>query len=241
MNETTSSRRKVIERQRSRGSRHQAEQPAIRRSGSSASAGQRVDLGRPPGELVVLVVGGDGRAVGEPRLPDQQHDARSAAARSASIRSRSGSTDHSSRSSRADRVGRVLVDLDRAAGAERPAPRPRREPGGAPAGQPAAVGGAHDAQHRRGSARRPSGISRSAQRAGWSSSGSRPSAASKSTSRAASPSWLGEPRSRSASSATSAASIALGSRLERLRRQATSTCAGIPGTTGEDDRVPIAT
>ena len=47
-----------------------------------------------------------------------------------------------------ERLDRVLADLDRAAGAERPAPGPGRHPVGAAAGEPAALGVAHHAQHR---------------------------------------------------------------------------------------------
>ena len=47
-----------------------------------------------------------------------------------------------------ERSDRVLADLDRAAGAERPAAGPGRDPVRAAAGEPAAVGDAHRAQHR---------------------------------------------------------------------------------------------
>ena len=89
MNETASSRRKVTTR---------VNDPTL----GTDSAGQRgaaarrprpasVDVGRPPGELVVLVVGRDGRAVGQPGLADQQHQLARAAApapRSAAARAR---------------------------------------------------------------------------------------------------------------------------------------------------------
>ena len=47
---------------------------ASARSGSSASAGQRSGVGRPPGERVVLVVGHDLRALGQPRQADHHHE-----------------------------------------------------------------------------------------------------------------------------------------------------------------------
>ena len=67
---------------------------------------------------------------------------------SASPRTRSGATAHSSSQLAHERVGRALAEVDRAAGAERPAAGPRGDPRSAPAGQPAAVRGARDAQRR---------------------------------------------------------------------------------------------
>ena len=118
------------------------------RSGASASAGQRIDVGRPPGVGVVLGVGRDlRRPVGQPGETDQQHHL----ARQPHERldgERSGTTDHSSSQLAGQGLGRVLVDLDRAAGAQRPAARPGGQPGGAAPGQPAAVGGPDHAQGR---------------------------------------------------------------------------------------------
>ena len=85
---------------------------------------------------------------------------------SASTVSRSGSTDHSSSSSRVERQHRVLADLDRAAGAERPAPGPARHPGGAAAGEPAALGVARRRTARPATRTRPRATRRSAQRIG---------------------------------------------------------------------------
>ena len=65
---------------------------------------------------------------------------------SASTLSRSGSSCHSSLQLARERPRRALAEVDRAAGAERPAVRPGRHPAGAPARQPAAVGGAHHAE-----------------------------------------------------------------------------------------------
>ena len=58
-----------------------ASSAAMRRSGSSASARPALDVGRPPGELVVLVVGSHDGAGGQPRQADQQHDLARAAPR----------------------------------------------------------------------------------------------------------------------------------------------------------------
>ena len=122
-----------------------------------------------------------------------------------------------------ERLDRVLADLDRAAGAERPAARPTRRP-------TARAGRRASGRRRRASrtarpARRDasSRTSRSDQRIGCSSSSSRPSAASKPASRAASPSWAGEPRSSSAAIASSAASVraAGGSTASSRQRLAT--------------------
>ena len=115
-------------------------------------------VGRPPGVRVVLVV------ARRPRRRRRSHAWPTSIAMpvragttSASTASRSGSTDHSSSSSRASARDRVLADLDRAAGAERPAPGPASPPTRArrPASQ-RPVGVAHDAQHRQRAARRRS-------------------------------------------------------------------------------------
>ena len=95
----------------------------------------RLGLGRPPGVGVVLGVALDLGARRQPRLADE-HDQAVGSETSASTASRSGATDHSSSSSRVERLDGVLADLDRAAGAERPASRPRSRPtarGGRPA------------------------------------------------------------------------------------------------------------
>ncbi len=120
---------------------------AIRGSASPASGGQSRDLARPPRELVVLVIGCDVLldALGEPRLPDehdepvrqaQQHLAAHALGRDRPLLAQLAH----------ERVGGALAEVDRAAGAERPAPGPRGDPRGAPSGEPAPVGGAGDAQ-----------------------------------------------------------------------------------------------
>ena len=129
---------------------------------------------------------------------------------SASPRTRSGSTDHSSRSSRAS----VSTGFS-SSSTEPPAPSAQR-PG-------------HVASHaaRRPASQRPSpsrtthsaaterlaspSTRRSAQRAGWRSrTSSPPSPCWWPTSRAATPSWLGEPRSASAATAASAALVTSG-------------------------------
>ena len=119
-----------------------------RRSTGSRLVRPGVELGRPPGVGVVLGVAlhlGARRAATPGR---RTSPCRSAATRAPRPRTRSGSTDHSSSSSRVERLDRVLADLDGAAGAERPAARPRTRARRAAAGQPAPVGVAHDAQHR---------------------------------------------------------------------------------------------
>ena len=95
---------------------------------------------------------------------------------SASTDSRSGATDHSSSSSRVERLHRVLADLDRAAGAERPAPGPRGDPRRR-AGRPASGRRRRASRTARPASRAASSrTSRSDQRIGCSSSSSRPSA-----------------------------------------------------------------
>ena len=139
--------------------------------------------------------------VGQPRLPTNM-TSRWGRRTSASQRSRSGSTLHSSRSSRAERVGRRT---------RRRRPRRRRPSAQRPAhdashgarrpGEPAALGVAGDAQRGDASRWRRPRRSRSAQRTGCSSRIRPPSLGSWcETRRAATPSWLGEPRSRSAGS-----------------------------------------
>ena len=155
---------------------------------------------------------------------------------SASPRTRSGATDHSSLELAHERVGGALAEVDRAAGAERPAPGPRGDPRRAPAGQPAPVGGARDAQ--RGDAAR--GVAgdqpqRPAQRLQLDRD---PVVrrARKSTSRAATPSWLGEPRSRSASIAASAASVCAGEGSKCSSRQLRAAPARAPTARGRGSR-----
>ena len=95
--------------------------------------------------------------------PDQRFD----------LEPRRAATDHSSSQLARHGLRRVLVELHRAAGAERPPPGPRREPRRPPASEPAAVAPSRT-RHR--TARLPtasSWLSRSAQRAGCSSSHSR--------------------------------------------------------------------
>ena len=133
-----------------------------------------------------------------------------------------------------ERVGRALAQVDRAAGAERPAPGPRRQPGGAAAGEPAALGVAHDAQRgddcRRvalDEAQRPAHRLELEQQAAvalgaWS------------TRRAATPSWLGEPRSRRAAIASSAASTSWRLGLEGLVAPDGADLVGCPGAAGEE-------
>ncbi len=142
---------------------------------------------------------------------------------------RSASTDHSSSQLAAQRVGRVLVDLDRPGGAKRPAAGPRRQP---------AAPGARPATSRRRSARRtaPTCSERRRLRAGAAPSARagaqgarRSSSASKLTSRPARPSWLGEPRRRSSSSAASAASTSSAEGSKGSGRQRASTCPGFQG------------
>ena len=127
------------------------------------------------------------------------------------------------------RVDGVLVDLDRAARAERPAPCPRRQPRRR-AAPPAS------ARRRRGPRTAPTGSARRCRPAaaapsgaGWSSSVSRSARASNEASLAANPSWLGDPRSRSALSATSAASVSLCSGSYGSGRHEASTWVGSQG------------
>ena len=146
---------------------------AIARSGSSASAGQPLELGRPPRERVVLGVGDDlgarrrarpgraaSRALGQ---ADERLDGDPLGA--------SPTTPPAARA-RACAAG-FSPRVDGAAGAERPAARPGREPGGAPAGEPATVAVRARRTSPRCSAPRRSRLSRSAQRIGSSSSTSR--------------------------------------------------------------------
>ena len=123
-----------------RGARSR-QQRAMRRSASSASAGQRVDVGRPPGVVVVLVVGAPTSAPGgEPGLADEHHQPVRQADERLDRCTRSGATDHSSSSSRTSVSRRALAEVDGAAGAERPAPGPRGQPRRAAAREPAPVG-----------------------------------------------------------------------------------------------------
>ncbi len=186
----------------------------IRRSGSSASRGPPLDLRGPPGELVVLVVGDDGRRRRGATPARPAGPGRLGSSTSASTLSRSGSTDHSSSKLAAHRPGRVLAELDRAARAERPAPGPRRQPGGSPPRQPRAVGGPDQAQDRQAPGGVVPGSAAAPSATGWSSSDRRPGPDWKPAIRAASPSCDGEPRRRRASSATSAASVTAGRRAE---------------------------
>ena len=116
-----------------------------------------------------------------------------------------------------ERGERALALVDRAAGAERPAPGPGRQPGGAAAGQPAALAVARRRTARRSTADASPSTRRSAQRSGCNSSCSRRPRSRSPTSRAPMPSWLGEPRSRRAAIAASAAPT-----LRRRRSKASS-------------------
>ena len=191
----------------------------MRRSGSSASAGQRVDVRRPPGELVVLVVGGDGRAVGAAR------PARRAAPRS--LGSRQQRLDPSAARGRPT-TPRAARGRACRPGSRRPRPsRRRRAPSGPahdasqPARRPASQrpsAAPHDAQHRQALAPRPRD---QAQRPARGLELERQAVVRRPRSRRAAParpSWLGEPRSRSASSASSAASIAFAGRARTAPR-----------------------
>ena len=100
---------------------------AIARSDASRLGRPRRGVGRPPGVGVVLRVARDLRAGASQACP-MSITSRLGRQTSASTASRSGATDHSSSSSRASVCDRVLADLDRAAGAERPAPGPGRDP-----------------------------------------------------------------------------------------------------------------
>ena len=204
------------------GRRHQLEtSSASRRSGSSASAGQ---LAGSVGHQANSSCSSSGVTV----APSASHawpissTSSLGSSSSASMRIRSGTTDHSSRSSRPSvSAGFSSTSTDP------PAPSAHL-----PA-QDASHGARRPASQRPSAARTmhwtdrlwaaPAGTRRSAHRAGWSSSDSRSDAVSKPTSRAASPSWLGDPRRRSASSATSAASVASPGGSNGSSRQATAT------------------
>ena len=116
-----------------------AEQRAIRRSSSSASSGHSRDVGaatmrrrRARRRATTSAPAGSQAWPTNITIPWGSRT-------SASTAARSGSTDHSSSQLAHERVGGVLADVDRAAGAERPAPGPRREPWRAPAREPAPV------------------------------------------------------------------------------------------------------
>ena len=207
-----------------------ASSAAIRRSGSSASAGQRPTSAGHQANSSCSSSGTTSAPVGQPRLPDEHHHAAGAAAPAPRPCSRSGATDHSSSSSRAS----VSTGFSPTSTAP-PAPsaqRPAQEASHAarrPASQrPSASRTMHRTERlsRRVAGEQPQ---RPARRLQLEPQAGR-RRASKPTSRAASPSWLGEPRSRSAASAASAA--ALGSR-RRLERTSSSpgrvTCRGAPG------------
>ncbi len=147
---------------------------------------------------------------------------------SASPRTRSGATDHSSSSSRTS----VSAGLS---------PRSTAPPA------PSAQRPAHEATHgaRRPASQRPSAervthsaamlreaspaTSRSAQRSGCSSIAMPSPSTRKSTSRAETPSWLGEPRSRSAVIAASAASVCCGEGSNSSSRQCAEICSSSHG------------
>src|SRR4051794_23135195 len=177
---------------------------AIRRSGASASSGQSAGSS---GHHAYWSCSSSGTTSAPAASQAWPTNITSSCGRrtSASARTRSGSTPHSSRSSR-DSVSAGCSNGSTAP----PAPsaqRPAQDDSQAarrPASQrPSASRITHSAAMLLEAS--PS-TSRSAQRTGWSSRTRRPSRSLWFTSRAASPSWLGEPRSRSAVIARSAAS-----------------------------------
>ena len=207
MNDTASSRRKVIaliDRRASRRSGAAARRPgpASSRPPAATSQSRRARRRGPPG------------AGGQPRLADEQHGFAGQLHQRFDTHMLLG-----------DRPLLLELALMRARpGSPRPRQhRPPRAPS-APPMRPATGRGARPASRPRPSARctgsrgsaAPSAIRRRAHRAGCSSR-RRPSGwVSKPASRAAKPSWLGDPRSRSSPRATSAASIWTASGLERL-------------------------
>ena len=163
------------------------------RSGSWPRRASR-DLGRPPGVLVVLVVGRDWRRRAA-RPGRSTGTIRSAAARAPRAAAARPATDHSSCELAVHRLGRVLVDLDGAAGpsAQRPAHEAshaaRRPASQRPSADRARCRWRRSRQRRRQQPQRPARrLQLELQR--------RPRRAHD-ASPAARPSWLGEPRSRS--------------------------------------------
>ena len=123
--------------------------PAARPSPAGARRFVRptLDLGGPPGEGVVLVVGRHLRAVGQPGDADEEDqsagDSHQCLGRQA-FRSDRPLLVQLAR----QRVRRILPHLDRPAGAERPAAGPRRDPRRPAPGEPASVRRPRDAQRR---------------------------------------------------------------------------------------------
>ena len=151
-----------------------------------------VDIARPPGVLVVLVIGGNLGALLEPSLSDEHHKLMGQADQRLAA--------HASRRDRPllvelpdQRVGWALAEIHSAAGSQRPAPSPGGKPRRTPTRQPAPVSGTRQTQP--GNAVRSIGAhesQRPAQRLQLELYAVGPCL--KSTSRPARPSWLGEPR-----------------------------------------------
>ena len=109
-------------------------------------------VARPPRVGVVLVVARDLGAGREPRLADQHRHVRGGREQGFDRHGFGFDRPFLLQLAR-ERERGVLVQVDRAAGPERPHARPARHPGRAPAGQPAALVVAHDAHHRQRAAR----------------------------------------------------------------------------------------
>ena len=214
----------------------------MRRSGSSASSGHCATSAGHHAWASCSASRTTSAPVGQPGLPTNI-TSRWGSRTSASQRSALGLDRPLLAQLARERVGGLLADVDRAAGAERPAPGPRASHGARrPASQrPSASRVTHSAATE--SLASPS-TSRSAQRAGCSSRTSRPSLLVVRRAAPATPSWLGEPRSRSALIASSAAATFSSARLERsaqparrhLRRATRVRGRGMRGERGRPSR-----
>ena len=154
---------------RSRGA-HIDSQRAIRGRRLAGLGRPVLDLARPPGELVVLVIRSDPLLVplGQPCLADE-HDEPLGQAQQRLAADALGRDRPLLLELADERVGGALAEIDRAAGAERPAPGPRGDPRRPAPGQPAAVGRRGSRTARRSLWEASPSTSRSAQRSGCSS------------------------------------------------------------------------